>query len=45
MPQEGWKSITISSEIYEAVKDKAEKECRSVTKQAEFLIKKALELQ
>jgi len=44
MPKEGWKSITISSEIYDAVKDKAEKESRTVTKQAEFLIKKALEM-
>jgi len=40
MPEEGYKSITVTEETYTKLHDLAEKNSRSVSKQIEFFLKK-----
>ncbi len=41
MPVKGWKTITVRDEVFDKLKKKAEKEHRSVTNMAEFIILEA----
>ena len=39
MPEEGFKSITVSDEVYAQLQKLAEKNCRSVSREVEHLLK------
>ena len=39
MPGEGYKSVTIPEEVYAELQTRAEKNCRSVAKEIEYLLK------
>ena len=39
MPGEGYKSVTIPEEVYAELQTRAEKNCRSVAKEIEHLLK------
>lgn len=41
MPNEGFKSITVPEEVYAELQKRAEKNCRSVAKEVEHLLKKS----
>ncbi len=39
MPNEGFKSITVTDEVYAELQKEAEKNCRSIAKELEYLLK------
>lgn len=39
MPEDGWKSVTLPNEIYAELQARAEKNCRSVAKEIEYLLR------
>lgn len=44
MPNEGYKSITVSEEVYKKLHELAEKEHRSVPYEVEYLVEKELKM-